>query len=55
MVRRHYPKGTNFEDVTKKELKETEDWMNTYPRKILGYENSNAVFEEELKTLGIIV
>lgn len=53
MARRKHPKGTDFDDVTKKEIKETEEWMNNYPRKILGYRNSNMEFEAELKKLGI--
>lgn len=37
MVRRWFPKGTNFAKVTRKELQWVEDWMNRYPRKILGW------------------
>lgn len=36
MIRRWFPKGTNFENVTHKEIKKLEDWINNYPRKILG-------------------
>lgn len=53
MIRRKHPKGTDFDDVTKKELQDTEDWMNNYPRKILGFKSSNAAFREELAALGI--
>lgn len=55
MIRRRHPKGTDFDDVSQKELKETEDWMNDYPRKILGYKSSNKIFKEELLKLGIAV
>lgn len=55
MIRRKHPKGTDFDDVSKSELKETEDWMNNYPRKILGYRSSNKAFREELEKLGIKV
>lgn len=55
MIRRKHPKGTDFDDVTKEELKKTEDWMNDYPRKILGYKSSRKAFKEELDRLGIKV
>lgn len=53
MIRRKHPKGTDFDRVTKKELKNTEDWMNNYPRKILGYQSSNKAFAEELAAMGL--
>ncbi len=41
MIRRWYPKGTNFDRVSKKELAELQDWMNNYPRKSLGWKTPN--------------
>ena len=37
MIRRWFPKGTDFSRVSKKEIKECQEWMNHYPRKILGW------------------
>lgn len=37
MIRRWYPKGTDFTRVTKKEIAALQDWMNNYPRKILNW------------------
>lgn len=37
MIRRWFPKGTNFEKVTKKQVAAIQDWMNGYPRKILDW------------------
>lgn len=37
MIRRWFPKGTDFSRVTKKEIAELQDWMNGYPRKILNW------------------
>lgn len=37
MIRRWYPKGTDFSRVTKKEIAALQDWMNGYPRKILNW------------------
>ena len=36
MIRRFYPKGYNFDEVTPKEVQRLEDWINHYPREILG-------------------
>lgn len=35
MIRRWFPKGTDFAKVPKKEIAALQDWMNGYPRKIL--------------------
>lgn len=41
MIRRFFPKGIDFDTVTKKQVKFVEDWINNYPRKILGGISSN--------------
>lgn len=41
MIRRRFPKGTNFDRVSEKKILELEDWMNDYPRKILGWRTPN--------------
>lgn len=37
MIRRFIPKGTDIGLLTKKEIKQIENWLNNYPRKILDY------------------
>lgn len=37
MARRWFPKGTDFTKVTKKRIAEFQEWINSYPRKILGW------------------
>lgn len=37
MIRRWFPKGTDFTDIKQKEIVELQNWMNNYPRKILGW------------------
>ncbi len=37
MIRRFIPKGSDISQYTKKEIKRIENWLNNYPRKILGY------------------
>ncbi len=48
IVRRFFPKGTNFDDVTPKEVAQAEEWMNKYPRAILGWRSARALFAEQL-------
>jgi len=37
MIRRWFPKGTDFSKVSKAKILRVQDWMNHYPRKILGW------------------
>ena len=37
MLRRWFPKGTDFSRITKKRIAAVQDWMNGYPRKILDW------------------
>ena len=53
MIRRRFPKGTNFAAVTNTQIAQAENWINNYPRKILGYKSSEIVFRECLRELGI--
>ena len=46
MIRRFIPKGTDIADVSEEEITRIQDWMNNYPRKILGYKTANQVVEE---------
>lgn len=38
MIRRFFPKGTDFSRISKKRIAEVEAWMNCYPRKILAWQ-----------------
>lgn len=49
MIRRFLPKGTSFKDLSSKEVKRIEKWMNSYPRKMFDFKTSNEVFENQLK------
>ena len=48
MIRRFFSKGIDFDVVTKQQVKFVEDWINNYPRKILGGLSSNQ-YRERLK------
>ena len=45
MIRRKFPKGTDFDKVTAAEVKHVETWLNNYPREILGFMSSAEAFE----------
>lgn len=46
MIRRKFPKGTNFDKVSPKEVRMVENWLNRYPRKILGWYSSADLFNQ---------
>lgn len=48
MIRRLFPKGTSFDSVTARDVRRVEEWLNNYPRKILGYESAISRFSREL-------
>ena len=37
MIRRFLPKGTNFDEVSSREIRKIQDWMNHYPRRSLNW------------------
>ena len=41
MIRRFIPKGRDISKLSDKDVKRIEEWMNNYPRKILGYKTPN--------------
>lgn len=51
MIRRHIPKGTDFDDATDEEIEGIENWINNYPRRTLGYCNSKELFEKEIAAI----
>ena len=50
MIRRFIPKGRSMATVTESEVKDIENWMNNYPRKILGYKTPNQLVLELTKS-----
>ena len=53
MIRRKHPKGTDFAKVTKAEIEATAQWINNYPRRILGYMSSEILFKQCLREIGL--
>jgi len=50
MIRRFVPKGVNIASFSDEDIQEIEDWMNNYPRKILGYKTAKQMAEECLQS-----
>lgn len=51
MIRRKFPKGTNFDKVSQKEVKAVEQWLNNYPRKSLGWKSASEVFQQLIEAI----
>lgn len=43
MIRRWFPKGTDFDKVKPSKIKAVENWMNSYPRKLLGWKTPQEI------------
>ena len=50
IIRRFIPKGLDIADFSKKEIKRIEKWMNSYPRKKLGYKTAEQMVKECLQS-----
>ena len=44
-IRRLVPKGTDLSIYTREQVQQVEDWVNDYPRQVLGFNNSRTLFE----------
>lgn len=50
-IRRKLPKGTNFHKYGQSDIDVVERWVNSYPRKVLGFATSQEMFDEEFALL----
>lgn len=48
LVRRHIPKGENFDDKTQKDIDNIAEWINNYPRRIFEYKSAEELYNEEI-------
>jgi IS30 family transposase len=48
LIRRFFPKGTDFNKITLKQLKEAQNNLNDRPRKVLGYKTPNEKMNDEI-------
>lgn len=53
IIRRFVPKGTAIKQFSKNKIRKIEQWINTMPRRNLGYFTAEEMYQEELKNLGI--
>lgn len=51
MIRWHIPKGTDLGTVSAARVREVQDWLNNYPRKILGWRTPAELFQEFLASV----
>lgn len=54
MLRRFIPKGTDLSTVSQYRLKQVQQFMNDYPRKILGYDTAHHRMAQALKALNLL-
>lgn len=52
-IRRLIPKGSDLSRYTDVDVQRVEDWVNDYPRQVLGYATSRELFEAELQKLHV--
>ena len=45
LIRRFFPKGTDFDTISEEEIAYVEDWINNRPMKILHYMRPKQIFQ----------
>ena len=50
LIRRHIPKGANIGKYSDAEIKDIENWINDYPRKLHEYRTANDMYKKCCKT-----
>lgn len=55
LIRRHYPKGLSFENVSGRSIRKLQNWINDYPREIFGYHSARDVFEACYEGVGALL
>ncbi len=46
LIRRFFPKGTNFDKIKHKYIKRVENWINNRPMKVLGFNTPNEMYKK---------
>lgn len=54
LIRRFFPKGTDFDTITEKEIQQVEDWINNRPMKVLGWKTPNEKYDELMANLNSV-
>ena len=50
-IRRLIPKGSDLSKYSVDDIQRVEDWVNNYPRQVLGFATSKELFDEQLLTV----
>ena len=48
-IRRLIPKGTSLSKYTQDDMQFVENWLNNYPRSVLGYATANELFQQQMQ------
>ena len=51
LVRRHIPKGVNFDDKTQGDIDDIAEWINNYPRRLHEYRTAEELYNKELERI----
>lgn len=52
MIRRFFPKGTDFRKIADAYVQRVEDWINNYPRELLDFDCAENLFQKYLTATG---
>ena len=55
LIRRFFPKKTDFDKITDQEIQQVEDWINNRPMKVLGYKSPNEKYAELQQNLSVAI
>lgn len=50
-IRRLVPKGTDLSKYTNADIQDIQNWVNSYPRKVLGFATSQELFDKHMSTI----
>ena len=50
-IRRKIPKGSDLSKYTTDQIQEIEEWINNYPRQVLGFATSNELFNAYISAI----
>ena len=54
-IRRHFPKGTKFKNISEAKIQKVQNWMNHKPRKVLGFKTPYECFCEKYPEIANLV
>ena len=55
LIRRFFPKGTDFDKIKDEQIKQVEDWINNRPMRVLGYKSPNEKYAELQHNLSVAI